>query len=540
VKWDNRNDFNAVVSDQWTAIDLIRPFLTAMWSQKWIIFGCTLLMTVLGLLYVSQRMPSYTAHGLLIVENTRLEASRQEVLPEMSSVDASMIDSQVEIIRSDAIALKVIEALDLAADNERAGTAAGHWSTFTQNILTATGMRDSDAAHAPQTDNPLNHLPDFRGRLSVRRVGLSSVIDVGYKGSSPERSAQITNEIIRTYLADQTASAAAAAASASAWLRDRIKDLGPRTRIISAANPPIQKDGPRRLALLGVFSGTGLLIGFGAALLRYTFDTTMRDPSATKAKLGIPFLGAIAKLDHRSFSRFLKSRLAVSDPHPPVTDLVRSDFDALAMRIKLAVGSRGVDAVVGILSSTPTEGSTTVAASLALSVAAAGSRVLLVDGNVRDTGLSRLFAPGSSKGLADIAAGTSCLNEARLMMEETGIHFLPSGNGNVVSMGRNRTHALAMTQEWLEEYDLVLIDLPPLVSVPDLGFIRDMVSTFVLIVQWGQVPSALVEGALGSAGLAPKDLLGFVFNKVRRSLADRFTFPLESYRWKRARSRLRR
>jgi Mrp family chromosome partitioning ATPase len=506
----------------------IIPFLGNLWTERWTIVAFVLVISLMGVLYVSQRSPSYTARALLLVENTRLESGRQELLPEMSSVDTSMVDSQVEIIKSEAIGLKVIDTLKLTENEEFPGLGAPGWVARIQNFLRTSSSRGFDPSRVAQSHPSLAVLPGFLQRLSVRRIGLSSVIEVRYKGSNPELSSRIVNEITEAYFADQAASAAAATASASAWLRDRIKDLGTKTRVISLATPPVRADGPRRLALLGVFSGFGLLLGVGFAVVRYALDTTLRNPSRAEARLGAPFLGAIGKLNPSSRSRLLKET-ARPNLRPA---FLRSDLISLVRRIGVAAKACGAGPVIGVTSAIPGEGTTIIAANLAFSAKADGLSVLLVDGNAYEPALSTQFAPGASKGLTDIFAGAVSFNEARLEVGEAGLHFLPRGGARLANHGFNHSHVKSVAQNWINEYDLVVIDLPPLGPVPDLGLAGNMVDAFVLVVEWGRAPAALIESALANSELRQKGMLGFIFNKVKRSAINRFSFPLENYHWK--------
>jgi polysaccharide biosynthesis transport protein len=532
VKWEDRNNREPLTSgvEHDAGIDFMRPFLAALWAEKRIILACMLLMSALGGLYLLQRPPSYTARGLLLVENTRLEAGRQELLPEVSTVDTSTVDSQVEIIRSEAVVLKAMEALKPAENGSPERAPALDILAHLYSMLPAFGSWGGDTTRISQESPSLTALPEFTSRLSVKRIGLSSVIEVGYKASNPERAAQVVNGIIAAYLADQAASAAAAAAAASAWLRDRIKDLGPRTRVISVANPPVQKDGPRRLFLFGAFSGIGLLLGIGIAVARYALDTTLRDPSKAKARLGVPFLGAVAKFSPSG--RILKKAVWRTFRH--VADLSGSDIAALVRRIRIAASACDAAPIIGVTSTTPGEGTTTLAAKLAFKAAAAGLRVLLVDGNTYEADLSSQLAPGAEKGLVDVLAGTASLQEVRLETRKVGLHFLPAGSAAPSHPGFGRSQVKAVVREWVDEYDLVIIDVPPLAPIPDLSLARNVVDTFVLVIEWGHVPAALAENALMAAGLTQKDMLGFVFNKVKQSAIDRFVFPLEDYRWKHA------
>jgi Mrp family chromosome partitioning ATPase/capsular polysaccharide biosynthesis protein len=446
-----------------------------------------------------------------------------------------MVDSQVEIIKSEAIALKVIEKLDLSAVSNTAGGDRSSWNTAIRNLSTKiqdflrvslVGSRDTKGRSS------LAALPDFLGRISVKRIGLSSVIEVAFSSSDPEQSARVVNEVTEAYFADQAASAAAATASASAWLRERIKDLGTRTRIVSLATPPVRKDPPGRLILAGAFACFGLLLGIGFIVVRTALDLTLRDPFKAEAKLGAPFLGAVSKFALTKFALGSKKTQPRAGYLGYQNKFNQSDIVALARRIKVAAEVRGCGHIVGVTSTTAGEGATSIAARLAFSLASTGADVLLVDGNPYQSHLSSHLAPGALSGLADVLARTASSKEACVKICEAGPYFLSIGSGALRYHGCVYADARDIAQEWSSSYELIIVDLPPLTPTPDLGPARNVVDNFVLVVEWGKSTSVLIESALSAAELNETDLLGFVLNKVKRSAVSRFTFPIDSYRWR--------
>jgi Mrp family chromosome partitioning ATPase/capsular polysaccharide biosynthesis protein len=491
--------------------------------QKWLLIWMTAAFAVLGAAYALTRQPTYTARALLVVENTRLESARQELIPTSAAPEASTVDTQVEILKSQLIALKAIEALRLTADAaflrpsqisivERLRAAVLTWGDHPDDELAASqsGAHASEPAPAPPNPAALL-LPAFHGSLSVKRVGLSAIIEVSFRSSDPERAAQAVNAVIQAYMADQSTAAAASVASATAWLRERLKDVGPRTRLVSPALTPIQKDGPRALVLVGLFSGFGLLTAVAVGAGRTIFDNTLRDPPDVEAELRLPFLAAVGN-----------SRTGSLD-HLTLTDL-----DYAASAIVGTAAAAGAEKLIGLISATRGEGVTTVAKHLATYLGASGRRVLLVDANTDSPELTQQLVPEATLGLTDVLTAELALANAVWKIKALGIDFLPAG--------RERLRMPDFTFEakvagWSKLYDHVIVDLPPLMTLART--LQGMVQNYVLVVRWARTPSHLVDAGLHAAtGGNRRGCLGFMFNRVVRSQADATGFPAESHRWK--------
>ncbi|WP_406857089.1 Wzz/FepE/Etk N-terminal domain-containing protein [Alsobacter sp. KACC 23698] len=478
-------DSPAVVSMRFWAVGILR--------HRAIVVFFAVLATAIGGVYLLRKTPSYTAKALLVLENTRLEVGRQELLPETGIVDASTVDSQVEILRSEAISLKVIQALRLAPPASAAGDGR-------------PGLTDEIA-----------FLPVFQGRMAIRRIGLSSVIEVAYRADAAEQAAQVVNELTRAYLADQAAAAAAAASTASAWLRDRIKDLGAKTRVISAAHPPAHPDGPRRLLILAAFSAFGTMLGVSAALLRNALDGSLWDPDQASLRLGGRFIGAVLKA-----------------PHSASKNHFRSDCLAVVRRVHAGLLSKRTGPVIGVAGVLPGDGATAIALGLARAAAGEGRRVLLIDGNPFHPELSVRFAPNAGVGLLDFTAGAEAANEAWFgyATDTPGLDVMAIGGAAAARRGPDGGRRRDLGRECSQYYDVVFVDLPPLAAVPDFGPAGSVVEMVLLVVGWAQTPGRLAESALRNAGLRSSGLMGFVFNNVQRSALDIILFPAEHSRWK--------
>ncbi len=506
--------------------------------QKWVVLFCTILMGAVGIGYVLQREPAYTAHGLLLVENTQLDPGRQELVPSMGIVDTSMVDSQIEIIKSDAIALKVIKALNLAEGESQSGRP--DWWAMVKNFFPPAAEENTPDGYSSQRVA----MHALQQGLSVKRIGNTYAIDIQFTARNPATAAHIINEIINAYLTDQAAANAAAASSASAWLRDRIKDLGPKTRIISSADPPLRPDGPGRLKLFGTFVALGFLSGLGFAVTREVLDTTLRDPVEVETRLRCGFIGAVTKFSRRTKTKPFKTwKGSPRGDHQQVNtslEFPASSNEALMLphldlanavaRARALVARAGVPSVIGVTSSTSGQGVTTISFNLAISAAAAGDRVLLVDGNGYHRDLSQKRGSNSGKGLGDATTEKVVLQAVMRRHKDLELYFVPwAGRGLADQCEGRRAELAALVESWKAEFDLVIIDLPPLLPAPDVAFARPSVDSLLLVIEWGSVPAELMSAALSASDIDSSDLIGFIFNKVPSSAIRQSTFPVEAY-----------
>jgi succinoglycan biosynthesis transport protein ExoP len=198
-----------------------------------------------------------------------------------------------------------------------------------------------------------------------------------------------------------------------------------------------------------------------------------------------------------------------------------SRFAEALRSIKVAIdqnrGAASSGRVIGVTSSLPHEGKSTIAASLALLMAQAGARVILVDCDLRNPSLSRKFAPKAEHGVLDVIAGRVPLEDAVWKEVSTNLTFLPVATKTRIE-NSSEILAAAATKGLFEDlqsnYDYVIVDLSPLMPVVDTRATTRFVDSYVCVTEWGCTKVDAVKYAFKDAPNVYENLLGVVLNKA--------------------------
>ncbi len=219
---------------------------------------------------------------------------------------------------------------------------------------------------------------------------------------------------------------------------------------------------------------------------------------------------------------------------PPSLDWLRYAVDlpfsryAEAIRsIKIAAdlsGALNSHKVIGITSTLPNEGKSTIAANLAHLIADAGRSVILVDADLRSPSLSRKYAP-NAPGLIGAVMGNMSINDAIVSIPFSNLHFLPAG-ATARLPHTNEVLASAAFKKSIDalrtEYDYVIVDLSPVAPIVDVRATGHFIDTYVYVVEWGKTKIEVIEHGLSEASNVTSRLLGVVLNKVDTSTQSRY------------------
>lgn len=306
-------------------------------------------------------------------------------------------------------------------------------------------------------------------------------------------------------------------------------------RVISAAIPPRRKSSPKTLIVLGVTLAAGLLAGSGIGFLREALDRRVKTSADAEAVTGALCLGVLPLVPRREARAARRARraeeAASSIPvelravfrDPLLTHVLGapfSQFTETLRSVKVAVDAGGPapdGRVIGVVSSVPGEGKTTLAANLALLIAQTGRRVTLIDGDLRNPALTHGLSRAPTLGLVEVLLGRATPEAAMLTEVATGLRFLP------VISDRRLTHSneIISSQAMREllrtlraESDYVIVDLPPLGPIVDTRAAAGLVDEFVMAVAWSSTPVATVQRALATTPAVREALVGVVLSKV--------------------------
>src|SRR5215471_7429204 len=158
--------------------------------------------------------PKFVATATMFIDNRKYQMFEHQTMVGDTSIDSYAMESQIEILKSENIALTVIRKLRLADDAEFGNPQPGLLRT-----LLGPSQMASDFARERRA------LKVFASQLTAKRIGPTYVIEISFKSSDPERAAAIANAVTDAYINDQLEGKYEATRRASAWLQDRLKDL---------------------------------------------------------------------------------------------------------------------------------------------------------------------------------------------------------------------------------------------------------------------------------------------------------------------------
>jgi uncharacterized protein involved in exopolysaccharide biosynthesis/Mrp family chromosome partitioning ATPase len=234
-------------------------------------------------------------------------------------------------------------------------------------------------------------------------------------------------------------------------------------RVISKATPPRDKSWPPRLLLLAVTLMGGVGVGVGVGLMREYLDERVYSRQLLHDLTGVQVLVAVPKHTARTGRWTLLSGSVRGRRRDTNVDACQQTTVQIAAirRLRDALfenrPQRGRSLLIA--SATSGEGRTTIALNLALTSAAAGWRVLLIDADIERGMLSKTLAAGGNAGLFDLVEGRATLSSVLLSDTESGLNFLPLGNATLPgSRNPNPQDFAQKLSEPANQFDLVIID----------------------------------------------------------------------------------
>ncbi len=260
--------------------------------------------------------------------------------------------------------------------------------------------------------------------------------------------------------------------------------------------------------------GVGAALGVLLALARRFFGEPLNDVEDMAASTDHPVLGEIVEFHGAGAS----ATDVLTHPRGPQAESLR----ALVTNLRFLQVDGGVKSLV-VTSSLPQEGKSSISVSLAAVLAESGSRVLLVDGDLRNPSVASLTNLDGAVGLSDVLAGEFELASA---VQEwiQGVEVLVSGPvppnpGQLLSSA-----AMSSLLEAAEEkYDLVIVDSAPLLVASDAVWLGHATAGVLLLARRGKTTNITMEKALDILKAANSRTLGVVLSRVRAGRGGRYS-----------------
>lgn len=309
--------------------------------------------------------------------------------------------------------------------------------------------------------------------------------------------------------------------------------------MLNGASPPLRASSPKLGLVLGLSAIAGGILGIAIGMLRDLLDrgihtsqqvcnelqiaciAVVPGSKSAGAKLGALFAD-VATRHERALSTNPRTRNIVRTESPiwTITDAPQSRFTESFLEIKLAIDSMNSSGkrnqVIGITSTQADEGKSTVAAALALLMANAGAKVVLVDCNLRNRSLSDALAPAAELGVLDVMSGAASVREATWIEPTTQLAFLPVGNSsrpNYASEILASESLDRLFQTLRDAYEYVIVDLPAVAPFADVRAAVCALESFIFVIEASRTNIDVVKRGLDV--IRHENVVGIVLNKAK-------------------------
>lgn len=401
-----------------------------------------------------------------------------------------------------------------------------------------------------------------RADLSVSAEGESNIVDVAATATLPTLAADIANTYTSQFVSEQQNANRAYYASALALVNKQLAVLSPKQRlspsgialagraqslgvlaelrngnveVAQAASIPTSPSSPKtsRNTLLGAV--LGLLLGLGLAFLLERLDRRIREPKDLERIYGLPLLGVIP--ESKALSRSTRGDSKGKAPSALPAGEAES-FHLIRAHLRYFNVDRQLRTLL-VASAAPGDGKTTIARHLGAAAATMGSRVLLMEVDLRRPTLAQRLEIPSGPGLSDVLIGSLPLEEAvrsialdvrpgegsdgrRLDVLVSGA-VLPPNPGELIE-----SHAMeAVLERAKAAYDLIVIDTPPLTAVSDAFPLLLKVDGIIIVGRVGRNRRDVAERLHETLQSVGAPLLGVIANGVKASGLDAYSYSYD-------------
>jgi polysaccharide biosynthesis transport protein len=511
----------------------LADYVAILRRRKWFILGAPVLAVLAGLVVSASESSVYHANAQVLVNRTSVVSAITNVSDPAIGDPIRFLSTEASIARASELARRVVDAAGVPG--------------MTPSLLLA-----SSSVH-PRKD--------------------ADILDVGVDASTPSVAIRLANTYAAEFTLYKTQLDTTRINEALASLKSRTDALRARgidpgtpayatllqyqgqletvgkllannTKVLEqAASAPKIRPRPKRDALLSLLLGG--ILGVGLALLAEGLDRRVRSEEEIEQALGLPLLARAAKPPRRI--RKADQLVMLAEPTGPPAEAFRK----LRTNIEFLNLDQGARTIM-VTSAAPREGKSTTIANLAVALARAGRRVVLVDLDLRRPYLHRFFDLTSGPGFTDVAVGRSKLTEVMRPIALISDPILPLRRNKKVRRKKGRDDRRQVSQaktansngrsqvggvlnflpagtlppapgEFLdsdrvdtilsqlgEGFDFVLVDAPPLLAFGDTFTLSGKVDALFVVARLGYVQRMLLQELARQLQSSPAKPIGFV------------------------------
>ena len=297
-------------------------------------------------------------------------------------------------------------------------------------------------------------------------------------------------------------------------------------RILEQAQVPKWPSSPKRRLAMLLGALFGFVLSLGIIFLLERLRSNFRDSRELEEATGLPVLGQLPIVENAGVRKQVIEH-SIRNVNSPLAESVRF----LRTAISLAnVDRRGRSTTVLLSSSVPAEGKSTTALLLAHSSAQLGSRAVIVDCDLRRPSLQSATGLPNASNVLSVVSGETPLEEAIVVDERTGLSILLAARSAVNAADLLSSESFRrMLGKLQSDYDLVVIDAPPALAVPDAKILSQLCDVVIHVVKWDETPRDAVRNGLKVFYDAGVRVSGVVLTMIDPKKQSRYSYGYSSY-----------
>lgn len=279
-----------------------------------------------------------------------------------------------------------------------------------------------------------------------------------------------------------------------------------------------------RLPVVGLFGLVlGTLLGLTLAIGAEALDSTFADTTDLEQSIGAPVICHVPRFDPRVLAARIKPESKIADAVPTFHAPRSSEAEIyrIARTGLMLKNRRAGSQVMMVTSPHPGDGKSTTISNLAVSFAQTGQRVLLIDADMRRPTIAHVFGVDHAPGLSDRLRGQAPLRECVQATDVINLSVMTHGTSTSEPAELlESSEFTALLHQCRDQYDLVLIDAPPLLAVADPAIVAPLVDSVLLTVQVRRNGRRSVERAaqiLSEMSITP---VGLVVNGSEKRMGN--------------------
>lgn len=448
---------------------------------------------------------------------------------EVAEVKASEFSASTDLISIEALQAQEIQLKDLRERIGNAEGAANSAAAKEATLSSASGRQDQALlANDAQLNRLLPRVADneqmalafdtrfdrvlTRTKLETTRARQQLL---ALRNSSQEMEVQIASRGQDLITLQQLTREAEAVRLLYEYFLTRLKETSAQqgiqkadSRILSNAVVPSSAASPKKPLILAMSGILGLMIGIGLVLLREARNTGFRTARDLELHTGYTVLGQIPQIPARNRKKVLN--YLANKPASAAAEAVRN--------LRTSVLLSNVDnppKVILSTSSIPGEGKTTNSLALAQNLIGLGKSVLLIEGDIRRRTFKQYFDDIPSKGLVSVLSGDQTLEEAVFNTPVLGADLLAGEQTTTNAADLFASDKFkALIVDARKKYDVVIIDTPPVLVVPDARIIAQIADAVLFTVHWDKTSKHQVEEALRMFHNSNQRVTGLVLSQI--------------------------